>query len=157
MKPREFYVGSHLIICDESMIAILGQYTWHVFKSRSTFYAATNVRVGGKQHRLTMHRLLSGMRSGIVDHRNRNGLDNRLENLRFASAGENSCNRVRKNSFGFRGVYKPKNSSNFAVQIQAGKVKIHKRGFLTAEEAAREYDKLSKEHHGEFGIRNFED
>lgn len=154
-SPREFYVGSHLIIVDDEMIPILSKFTWHIQKNKQTFYAYTNVKIGGRATSLSMHRLLTGMTSGIVDHKNRNGLDNRLENLRFATKRQNSYNRARKNKTGFRGVYRHRDK--FACQIQAGEVRIDKTGFNTAEEAARMYDKLSKELHGEFGIRNFKD
>jgi len=157
-KPaREFKIGKHTVIVDEEMIPILAKFTWCAVKSKSTFYASTSVCVAGKRRSLLMHRLLTGMSSSIVDHKNRNGLDNRLENLRFASKSQNSQNRVRKNRFGYRGVWKPSHSPHFAFQIAAGKKKRSKYGFKTAEEAARAYDEASKELHGEFGIRNFKD
>ena len=159
-EPREapwrFMVGSHEIVVDYKMLPILAQFTWYVKPSRSTFYAVTNVRIRGKQTPLAMHRLLTGLRAGIVDHKNRNGLDNRMENLRFATPTQNSMNRVRKNSLGYRGVYKAENSQYFCCQIQREGKKYHESGFRTPEDAARRYDELSKELHGEFGIRNFE-
>lgn len=158
-KPREpwrFMIGSHTVIVDYHMLPILAQFTWYVKPSKSTFYAVTNVRMQGKQIQLSMHRLLTGIRAGIVDHKNRNGLDNRMENLRFATAKENSMNRVRKNSHGYRGVYKASNSQYYCCQIQRDGRKYHERGFKTPEDAARRYDELSRELHGDFGIRNFE-
>lgn len=110
-----------------------------------------------RQTGIRMHRLITGLRAGEIDHRNRNGLDNRKENLRFATPTQNSANRVRKNKLGYRGVVFIKDQNTYAVQLQFNGKKIYKRGFATAEDAAREYDKISKELHGEFGIRNFED
>lgn len=157
-KPREFWifkVGKHSIIVDYEMVPILKLYTWHVRPDKKNFYAYTNVKVAGKNFLLAMHRLLTGMKESQIDHINRNGLDNRTANLRYASNKQNSCNRVRWNSLGYRGVYRHKNK--FACQIQFNGTKYGKTGFTTAVEAAREYDKLSKGLHGEFGIRNFKD
>ncbi len=159
-KPREsttFYVGKHRITVDTDFIPILALYTWHVIKSKKTYYAYTNVKLGNKKFALSMHRLLTGMRNVQVDHKNCNGLDNRKENLRYATPSQNSINHVRKNKSGYRGVYKPKGTTKFAFQIQVNGTRIHRYGYPTAKEAAREYDRLSKEHHGEFGIRNFKD
>lgn len=156
-KPREFWIGCHVAIVDAEMIPILLKFRWHVKPDKKTSYAYTNVRIGGKQTSISMHRLLSGLPASEIDHINRNGLDNRSENLRFCSKAENQRNRIRKNTLGYRGVYKPKNSSNYAAQIMIGGKRFQKRGFKTAEDAAKYYDELSKEHHGEFGIRNFKD
>lgn len=155
-KPREWWIGKHKIIVDEGDYDFLMLFKWSVRKNKSTYYAISSAWFG-KRHGMCMHRLLTGLRNVMVDHKNRNGLDNRRSNLRFCTARENSYNRVRKNSYGYRGVYKPANSSNFAFQIQANGKKFHKRGFKTAKEAARAYDILNKELHGEFGIRNFKD
>lgn len=152
-----FYIGSHVVIVDYDMLPILKQFTWHVKPNRKSLYVHTTVKVGSKSTSISMHRLLCGLPSSEIDHINRNGLDNRLANLRFCSKGENQRNRVRKNTHGYRGVYKHKDSPNYAVQIQIAGKKYSERGFKTAEEAARRYDELSKEHHGEFGIRNFKD
>jgi len=155
--PRQLKVKEHIILIDEEDWSVVSNYKWHVVPDKNTFYARTNMKVGKHNHSIPMHRLLTGMRDVEIDHINRNGLDNRRCNLRYASAKQNQCNRVRKNSFGYRGVYKPKNSSNYAVQIQFDGKKRHERGFKTPEAAAKRYDVLSKEWHGEFGIRNFKD
>ena len=152
-----FYVGSHYIKVDSEDIPILSRFTWHVRANKKTHYAYTNIKIGGKNHSVSMHRLLTGMVSSNIDHKNRDGLDNRKENLRHATHQQNSFNRVRKNKFGYRGVYQPTGCSTFAFQLRAGKKHVSKYGFKTAEEAARAYDIASKEIHGEFGIRNFED
>jgi hypothetical protein len=157
-KPSTtFYVGKHRVTVDAEHIPILAQYTWHILKSKQTHYAHTNVKLGGKKCALAMHRLLTGTREAPIDHKNRNGLDNRISNLRYCTSSQNSINHIRKNKYGYRGVHKPKGTTKYAMQIKIGETRIHRYGFKTAEEAAREYDRLSKEHHGEFGIRNFKD
>lgn len=156
-KPREIVIGNHVVLVDEADYSVVSRYTWRVKPDKKNFYVETNVKLGGKNHSLSMHRLLTGMKESQVDHINRNGLDNRRENLRYATNRQNSCNRVRKNRFGYRGVFQTPRSIAFGVQIMVdGKKKIEC-GFVSAEAAARRYDELSKEFHGEFGIRNFKD
>lgn len=156
-KPKEFWVKTDKVIIDEDMLPIILKYTWHIRKDKLTKYAFTNVKIGNKNFGVSMHRLLTGMSSSEVDHINRNGLDNRISNLRFATKQQNSYNRVRKNKYGYRGVFKPKKSPHYSFQIQFNGKKFTKNGFKTAEDAARAYDLKNKELHGEFGIRNFED
>ena len=159
-KPRETFglkIGEHTVLIDYEMYQIISKFTWHIRKDKQTHYAFTNIKIGSKNFGLSMHRLLTGISSSQVDHKNRNGLDNRLENLRYASKKENSYNRVRKNALGFRGVYKPKGSKNYSFQIQKDGKRYYKHGFKTIEDAAKSYDIKSRELHGEFGIRNFKD
>lgn len=157
MRAREILVKNHTILVDEEDFAFLSRFKWSVCKDKKTYYAKTNFFLYGKNYGVTMHKLITCMRNTMIDHKNRNGLDNRKENLRFCTARQNSYNRVRTNKLGFRGVYKTKRSPNYSYQIQANGKRYHKHGFKTAEEAAREYDRLNRELHGEFGIRNFKD
>ena len=152
-ESRQFYVGSHLITVDEEMIPILSKFTWHVNKDKQTFYAQTSVKIGGKTHCVSMHRLLTGLLSSEIDHINRNGLDNRLDNLRHATKKQNSYNRKRKNKFGLRGVFK--RGESYSFQIQKDYKKVTGNGFATAEEAAAAYDAECIKLHGEFGLLNF--
>ncbi len=144
-------------IVDAEDYQFLMRYKWHTKPDKQTFYAYTNITIGGKNARVGMHRLITGMSSSQIDHKNRNGLDNRKENLRFCSKKQNSFNRARKNKFGYRGVFKVHNSPNYSVQIQVNGKRRHAHGFKTPEDAARKYDEFNKELHGEFGIRNFKD
>lgn len=155
-SPEELLIGGHTVLIDHEDFAFLSRFNWSIKRDKNTFYAITNVVIGGKQTSVSMHRLISGLVSSEIDHKDRNGLNNRKINLRFATKAENQRNRMRQNSTGYRGVYKTAEGS-FSAQIQIDGVKIHKHGFKTAEEAAGEYDKLSVQYHGDFGIRNFKD
>jgi hypothetical protein len=149
--------GGSTVRVDGDDYLFLKRFSWSARRDKKTSYAYTNIFIGGKSRSVAMHRMITGMRNCEVDHRNRDGLDNRKENLRFCTTQQNQCNRVRKNKFNFRGVYKPKKSQFYAYQIQAHGKKYVKNGFLTPADAARGYDEKSKELHGEFGIRNFKD
>lgn len=76
-------------------------------------YYRLNLSVNGKQVTRNLHRLLAlafipndDPAKCLVDHKNRNRLDNRLENLRWVNRSENSQNRSmgRNNSSGVVGV-----------------------------------------------------
>ena len=92
-----------------------------------------------------------------VDHIDRDTLNNRIENLRVASAGQNALNApVRKNNrSGFRGVSLHKPSGKFQAFLSADGKRRWLGHFNTPEEAARAYDKAAKELHGEFASLNF--
>ena len=77
----------------------------YVDMAKHTQYAVTKVR--GKPIRL--HRLILGLEEGDkiwVDHRNRNGLDNRRENLRLVTPSQNAQNTgvTSRTTSGVRGV-----------------------------------------------------
>lgn len=162
-KPSEvrewtwFLIGDKRVRVDAEDYMFLSRFTWHIKQNRKSFYAHTNVRLGGKTTTIGMHRLILGLPSSQIDHIDRDGLNNSKDNLRFCTPQENSRNRVRHNPHGYRGVYKRNNSQFYSAQIMVGGKRRQRSGFKTPIEAARAYDELSKEHHGQFGIRNFKD
>lgn len=106
-----------------------------------------------------MHRLIMMPdNDGIqIDHKNGNKLDNRKQNLRFASHRENQANRPgrRKLSTGFKGVQSNKDGTRFYARISVNDKTIALGGYSTAEEAAKAYDLKAVEIHGEFAWTNF--
>lgn len=91
----------------------------------------------------------------IVDHENLDKDDNRIENLRLASATENAINRPRNslNTTGFKGVarfYNPGNKARYRSQIRHNGKRIFLGLFHTPEEAYEAYCEASRKFHGEF-------
>jgi hypothetical protein len=87
---------------------------------------------------------------------NRNGLDNRRANLRFATRAQQVCNmRQRGSNTGFRGVSFSKERNKFYASIQHNYRTIPLGRYSTAEEAARAYDEAARKYHGEFATLNF--
>src|SRR5208282_1837274 len=111
-------------------------------------------QIHGHMHR--MHRMILQAKPGqLVDHINRNGLDNRRSNLRLCSHSDNMHNsKIRKqNTTGFKGVtwYGHKYPSKpFVAQIMANRQPRFLGCFATAEEASAAYEKAAKELHGNF-------
>jgi hypothetical protein len=88
----------------------------------------------------------------IADHKNRNTLDNRRENLREATFAQNAQNRSnrRDNTSGRKGVFPYKVPGKWRAQIKVrGKYKFLG-VFPTKDEAAEAYAAAAKRHYGEF-------
>lgn len=140
-------------LVDASDLAWISSCKWSATRSKNKVYA-----VRGKPPVL-MHRLIAGAKPRqIVDHKNGNGLDNRRSNLRITDYFGNAQNRVAKPSkTGFRGVHKhPKAKTKPYYVLLRTDDKYRNCGyFATAEEAAREYDRLASICHGEFAVLNF--
>ena len=99
---RIFLTQGKSTLVDHDDYARLTRHRWHAHKARSCWYARTNT-LGGMKY---LHRLLMGEPPGLVDHINRDSLDNRRGNLRAATRGQNSANSVHPlGRSGYRGVW----------------------------------------------------
>ncbi len=91
-----------------------------------------------------------------VDHKDRNPLNNRIENLRLCTHGQNVINKTKRRSrHQYRGVRPLKGGQRWSARIVLDKREMHIGCFATEVEAARAYDASSLRIHGEFGVRNF--
>ena len=140
----------------------LNKYKWYVSKGGSTFYAARCLwdPVNKKKHTIKMHReILKPPHPLVVDHINRNGLDNRKANLRPATKSQNTINRPCIKQKGahskYLGVTWQKSNKKWQAQIRAnGKHRVI--GYFEDEtEAAKAYDRAAKLYHKEFAVLNF--
>ena len=97
MKLVELSQGKRAIV-DDSDFESVEQYHWWARKDYNTYYVFG--WVNGKT--VSLHRFIVGAKKGEeVDHKNRNGLDNRKFNLRICTHSQNCQNRGSKNG----GVY----------------------------------------------------
>jgi hypothetical protein len=92
----------------------------------------------------------------IVDHINRNGLDNRKANLRLATISENCRNRgIRKGaSSKFKGVHWCNTRKKWLVGIKLNGHRKHLGSFDNEIKAAKAYDEAAKKYHGQFATLN---
>lgn len=89
-----------------------------------------------------------------VDHRNRIREDNRFENLRIATRGQNCANAsLRKdNKAGYRGVHFDKEKKKYCVQVTVNK-KTHTKGYyVDRHEAGRVAQEIRTRLVGEFAF-----
>ena len=91
-----------------------------------------------------------------IDHKNRDGSNNKWTNLRPATRGQNQANTrlYKNNSSGFRGVsrtgYSSKSKKPFRALIKFNGRKKHIGYFATAEEAYVAWKQVAVAVHGEF-------
>jgi hypothetical protein len=103
-----------------------------------------------------MHRLIMGFPEGKhVDHINGNTLDNRRQNLRVCSKGENMRNSKlqRRSKTGYKGV-SVASKTTFSAHIRIEKRLIHIGNFKSPIEAAIAYNEHAIKHFGEFARIN---
>ena len=135
---------------DEADLPLVSGYSWseHV-KGGAIAYAG-----GGRsaQQHVYMHHLILPKRDGAtVDHVNRNSLDNRRVNLRYATKQQNAANMDRGSPF--KGVTRHEN--RFVAQITVDRENRYLGIFDSAEDAARAYDKAAQRAFGEYARCNF--
>ena len=87
-----------------------------------------------------------------IDHINGDKLDNRIENLRAATVGQNQHNRKTNanNTSGYKGVSWNKGCNKWLSQIKLEGKRIHLGYFDNLEEAAEVVRKAREELHGDF-------
>jgi hypothetical protein len=138
----------------------------HSYADGGKYVAARSVYVDSRQttefmHRVILSRILGRplLRPELVDHEDRNPLNNCRYNLRLASNSQNQGNTGTRtdNTSGFRGVYWSKQANLWRAGIKRDGRQRHLGYFDTAEEAARIYDEAARNHFGEFAVLNFPD
>ena len=107
-----------------------------------------------------IHRMIMNPPKGkVVDHINKNTLDNRRSNLRICTQQNNTCNQklYKSNTSGYKGVIEEKDGrkKKWRAEICCKKIKYYVGSFYNLEEAAKAYDKKALELFGEFAVFNF--
>lgn len=115
-------------------------------------------RPAGAKRSITMHRLLmceNGNIRVVVDHRDRDKLNNRRGNLRLCTQGENSRNTniPKNNTSGAKGVSLDANG-RWRARIWKDMKEIRIGTFISFEEAIVAYDNEAHRLHGEFASPN---
>lgn len=141
-----------------------GELFWRVGTGRSRIGARVGykhpdgyiqTKIDGESY--LVHRLVWKLRTGTepsdtIDHRNGDRMDNRIDNLRLATKGQNSYNqRVRADSTSaVKGVSLEKTSGLWKSRIQYAGRAVFLGRFATKDAAHEAYKKAALKYHGEF-------
>jgi hypothetical protein len=138
---------------DAADLLLLAAFEWRARVGTSGIvYAAHHKR----DRYVPMHQVITDFAHPVIDHRDRNGLNNTRDNLRPCTASENQCNRGknRNNTAGFKGVFSSGGGRWRAKLMHCGE-QFYLGTHDTPEEAARAYDLKAIALHGEFALLNF--
>lgn len=151
-------------IVDKEDFERCSKFKWYAVKdtnnAREVYYAKTNIRhSNGYMTTIALHRfILNAGKGSIIDHIDGDGLNNRKNNLRFATASQNMMNQ-RRNPNGLKASpYKgiAKHGNKWAARIRQDGMWIHVGYFEQARDAAEAYDIAAVELFGEFARTNKE-
>lgn len=147
IKLRGVLAGGKVVIVDDEDFDLLNRYNWSI---DSDGYAVSS------GYRYKMHRLIvAAPKKKIVDHINRNRLDNRKENLRLVSSRENSYNHNHKiGKSGYRGVNLTKDGKKWESCISVNDKQVYLGTFDTVLEAAEAYNTKAVEVRGSMAVLN---
>lgn len=146
----------HALVDDDDFETV-NTHHWNLVVGKNTHYAYTFIKhAKGVREHMLMHRLVTNAKKGeIIDHADRNGLNNQKNNLRVATPSENNVNRVISyNKTGFRGVSYDSRFQSYYVFIHNKNKKIHCGTFINPVDAAKRYNEVATEIYGEFAILN---
>lgn len=148
---------------DNEDYEFISKFSWHLspdnLKKPNNFYAYTNIRKNdGTRGRISMSRLIMNQnyKNGMeIDHKNHDTLDNRKINLRICSKTLNRLNRKpTKHSSKYKGVSWYPKYNKWASRINKNGKTIFLGYFEKEIDAAKKYDEVVKNYHGEYACEN---
>jgi hypothetical protein len=146
---KEIKVGKkeHFALVDDEDYEHLSKFKWCLRSG----YATTSGKYPTWMHKEVMKS------QEMFDHKNRNKLDNRKENLRAATKSQNTANTgvARDSKTGLKGVWFRKDRNRYAFSIVKDGVVHSKKNFKNSIDAALAYDEKARELFGEFACVNF--
>ena len=138
MKKIPLTRGKFAIVDDADFVR-LNKHKWCAVKEGNTWYATRNILLpNGKQTKMAMHRQILGLHLGdgnITDHRNHNGLDNRIYNLRKCTNAQNLWN----SRFTYKGVYYREIRKRWVARIICNGKRIYLGSFKNKRDGVRVY------------------
>lgn len=148
------YGQGKFALIDDDLADHISQHRWNLMPDGCP---ARRVRSQGKIQCEFMHHLVLARKPGLlIDHVNRRRSDNRRENLRYATPGENACNNSMNigNTSGYTGVGWYPRHKKWISHIMSNKVNYTIGYFESKEEAAIAYNIRAQQLHGAFAHLN---
>lgn len=155
MSAREIVLSNGMVaLVDADDYEEVSRYKWNPTLSMRHVYARRSKRIGKRVTTVIMHReILKAPKDMVVDHINGNTLDNRKANLRICTNRENLGNRKlnKNNTSGYRGVTKVARDGKWRASVACRVIG----DYVTAEAAAKAYDRHALKEYGKFAKLNF--
>lgn len=157
-------MNRRIILCDKEVLIDSDDYDrvmawkWTYNKSNGSFERRHHVSGSGKnrvRESWNLHRFIMGFPKGkMVDHKNRNRLDNRKSNLRICEHHENArnCNKRSTNTSGYKGV--TRSGSGWTAQSTVLGEHKHIKWSKSKDVAAAAYNDFARKNFGEFAVLN---
>lgn len=119
---------------------------WYCHKPKNTYYVITNLKLlNKKSESLKLHQLILPCEGPLmIDHKDRNGLNNRLSNLRIVTNRVNTENK-RNNTSGYTGVTWDKDYKRYVARIWFKGKNKYLGGFKTSLEGFKTREKFKKD------------
>lgn len=153
MKKIPLQNNKGFALVDNEDFEELSQYKWFL---KWSGYAVRRTFGRGGKHVLMHRQILQAEKGTVIDHINRNKLDNRKTNIRFCTVAQNGWNRgcASHNTSGFKGVYRDarRNQHQWFIKLVVNKQPLYLGSFNTPEEAYSVYKKKITEIHGDFAM-----
>ena len=132
-------------VIDTATYPLIKNFRWHARKDKRTFYAATSI--GSPSRIKFMHQFLLEYKAPMQpDHRDRNGLNNRMSNLRVVTKFQNAQNRKHPpNSSGRTGV-SLRTDGKWQAEITVENKRIYLGSFVSKQAAIRSRISAEKEY-----------
>lgn len=143
--------GLEAVVDAEDLPRLL-QHRWSPHRGKYTMYASSSRGV-------LMHRFILDARKGeLIDHADRNGLNNCKANLRSCGHSENQQNRRmdRRNTSGYKGVSWRKDHNIWVAYISQNGRRFSLGEFADPLKAARAYDRAALKMFGKYALTNEE-
>ena len=132
---------------------MVSAYKWYADQHRNgRWYAARDVKIRGKRKKIYMHKFIIGsVGKKDIDHRNRDGLNNRRSNLRVCTRSQNNQNRIPSSntSSKYKGVYWSKVARKWMAYIKTEGKRLHLGYHKKEEDAAGFYNMAARLFFGE--------
>jgi hypothetical protein len=137
------------------------RYKWYAYDNGNTFYAERPEYINGFLCRIRMHRVIMNPEKGeVIDHKDRDGLNNCKYNLRPATPAQNRLNNRRgfnSPTSKYKGVFFDKKRGKYRAVLSIDCKKKHLGYFDNEIDTARVYDEAAKKQRGDFAALNFPD
>lgn len=156
LSKKGKYAGIYVALVDDEDYERVNQYNWSVSIDKKNIYALRKIRIPNNKFKtIKLHHFILGKKQGfIIDHEDRNGLNNQKSNLRHCTNTDNQKNRRASGSSKYLGVSWNKNENIWTSKIRIKGKNKYLGSFKNELDAANAYNESAKIHHGKFANLN---